>query len=463
MALIQCKECEKEISSEAESCPSCGAPLKPIKKKGGFLNFIKRMVLRIVVILAVLYAGFLYMTSSFEETVSEVKDTIQDTTSKVNKAVQDEKNRLKATEKKKAEEAKLKAVEDQKKAEEEAKLKVKETPPPQTARLTEKEMLTVLKEMFATPPIGTTWSKTNNICLGGSFYEDGPSARFEGWAHVCQARTMKFHHPREDRRPFETLDDGIFNILSAERFNQKFIGTVLWWPIMKPPHRKQITESLDGHTLPLFRSKLEVGYVFSEDRKLRATIQASVEGTAETNLFRNIKAAEDALMKVYSDQEFIAREEREGVLMFEPKKYKNGMRRALFPEDYRHEYHIVTLTFGCKARLFDHQGGDSYMLRQTHSLTVLKGTMKKDSYGTAIDEIGGTANEFSPFNYYMPMADFEFYENDNKNAKTCTLVTLAERVKKSKSFDEEDQRKLSVAIFKIDPKLPGLRSVKGWN
>ena len=80
MALIQCKECEKEISSEAESCPSCGAPLKPIKKKGGFLNFIKRMVLRIVVILAVLYAGFIYMTSSFEETVSEVKDTIQDTT-----------------------------------------------------------------------------------------------------------------------------------------------------------------------------------------------------------------------------------------------------------------------------------------------------------------------------------------------------------------------------------------------
>ena len=125
MALIKCIECEKEISSEAESCPSCGAPLKPIKKKRGFLNFIKRMVLRFVVILAVLYAGLLYMTSSFEETVSEVKDTIQDTTSKVNKAVQDEKNRLKATEKKKAEEAKLKAVEDKKKAEE-AKLKAME-------------------------------------------------------------------------------------------------------------------------------------------------------------------------------------------------------------------------------------------------------------------------------------------------------------------------------------------------
>ena len=36
MALIKCKECEKEISSDAVNCPSCGAPVKPIKKKGSF-------------------------------------------------------------------------------------------------------------------------------------------------------------------------------------------------------------------------------------------------------------------------------------------------------------------------------------------------------------------------------------------------------------------------------------------
>jgi len=44
MALIKCKECEKEISSDAVNCPSCGAPVKPIKKKGGFLNYLKKNV-----------------------------------------------------------------------------------------------------------------------------------------------------------------------------------------------------------------------------------------------------------------------------------------------------------------------------------------------------------------------------------------------------------------------------------
>lgn len=30
MALIKCEECGKEISSEAQSCPNCGNPIKPV-------------------------------------------------------------------------------------------------------------------------------------------------------------------------------------------------------------------------------------------------------------------------------------------------------------------------------------------------------------------------------------------------------------------------------------------------
>ena len=61
------------------------------------------------------------------------------------------------------------------------------------------------------------------------------------------------------------------------------------------------------------------------------------------------------------------------------------------------------------------------------------------------------------------MTDFEFYKNDNKNAKTCTLVTLAQRVIKSTSFDKEDETELDVMIVKLDPKLPRLRSKSDWN
>jgi len=109
MALIKCKECEKEISSEAESCPSCGAPIKPIKKKGGFLNFLKKMVITWLVIVAVFYAGFLYIQNVMEEKRIQAEKT---------KAEDAERAKLKAIEDKKkaVEAAKLKAIEDKKKA-----------------------------------------------------------------------------------------------------------------------------------------------------------------------------------------------------------------------------------------------------------------------------------------------------------------------------------------------------------
>jgi ssDNA-binding Zn-finger/Zn-ribbon topoisomerase 1 len=74
MALIKCKECEKEISSDAVNCPSCGAPVKPIKKKGGFLNYLKKIVITWLVIAAVFYAGFLYIKNSFQEKAAAVKE-----------------------------------------------------------------------------------------------------------------------------------------------------------------------------------------------------------------------------------------------------------------------------------------------------------------------------------------------------------------------------------------------------
>ena len=35
MALIQCQECGKEVSTDAKNCPSCGAKVVPPKKKAG--------------------------------------------------------------------------------------------------------------------------------------------------------------------------------------------------------------------------------------------------------------------------------------------------------------------------------------------------------------------------------------------------------------------------------------------
>lgn len=109
MALIKCKECEKEISSDAVNCPSCGAPVKPIKKKGGFLNFLKKMVITWLVISAVCYAGFLYIQNVMEENRIQAEKT---------KAEDAERAKLKAIEDKKkaVEAAKLRAIEGKKKA-----------------------------------------------------------------------------------------------------------------------------------------------------------------------------------------------------------------------------------------------------------------------------------------------------------------------------------------------------------
>ena len=40
MALVNCKECGVEVSSEAESCPKCGARVKPKSKAGKVILWI---------------------------------------------------------------------------------------------------------------------------------------------------------------------------------------------------------------------------------------------------------------------------------------------------------------------------------------------------------------------------------------------------------------------------------------
>ena len=40
MALIQCKECSKEISDKAKSCPQCGAPTEFAEENSNFIQFI---------------------------------------------------------------------------------------------------------------------------------------------------------------------------------------------------------------------------------------------------------------------------------------------------------------------------------------------------------------------------------------------------------------------------------------
>ena len=57
----------------------------------GFFNFLKKIVITGVVIVAVLYAGFLYIKGSSEEIISEVKDAVQETASEAEKSFQEEK------------------------------------------------------------------------------------------------------------------------------------------------------------------------------------------------------------------------------------------------------------------------------------------------------------------------------------------------------------------------------------
>ena len=69
MALIKCDECGKEISSKAEKCPFCGAPVvsdvDSIKKVGGsVVRIIALFVFLIFLFLGLIGAGLGYYVIS---------------------------------------------------------------------------------------------------------------------------------------------------------------------------------------------------------------------------------------------------------------------------------------------------------------------------------------------------------------------------------------------------------------
>ena len=62
MALIKCTECGKEISSKANTCPHCGAPLVKEKKKGSCLTKILGIF--------ILFIGLIFMIGALSNMVS---------------------------------------------------------------------------------------------------------------------------------------------------------------------------------------------------------------------------------------------------------------------------------------------------------------------------------------------------------------------------------------------------------
>lgn len=73
MPLIKCPSCEKEISSEAKDCPSCGHPIKKQKKSGRF-GCTGIVLIALVILMGLGYLG------------SQLEDSDSGTTSKSTKA-----------------------------------------------------------------------------------------------------------------------------------------------------------------------------------------------------------------------------------------------------------------------------------------------------------------------------------------------------------------------------------------
>lgn len=69
MALINCKECGKEISSKSKTCPNCGCPIK----KKSFFKLISTIVVTVVIVFILLIIlGFLVSSTENEQNYSNV-------------------------------------------------------------------------------------------------------------------------------------------------------------------------------------------------------------------------------------------------------------------------------------------------------------------------------------------------------------------------------------------------------
>jgi hypothetical protein len=58
MPLINCSECKKEVSTKAENCPNCGAPLKRGSLMNNYLGFGSLISLMIILLgLILIFTG----------------------------------------------------------------------------------------------------------------------------------------------------------------------------------------------------------------------------------------------------------------------------------------------------------------------------------------------------------------------------------------------------------------------
>lgn len=86
MALIKCKECGKEVSSEAPTCPGCGTPIKlrPRPKQRSVFVIVVQVLISlfiIFVILPILFCGGLYKLGDYrvKQRVAEQKQKQDET------------------------------------------------------------------------------------------------------------------------------------------------------------------------------------------------------------------------------------------------------------------------------------------------------------------------------------------------------------------------------------------------
>jgi len=208
MALIKCKECEKEISSDAVNCPSCGAPVKPIKKKGGFLNFLKKMVITWLVIAAVFYAGFLYVKGAVQEKVEADK----------------------------AEKAQVKAEKVQAKAQ--AKAKEEEENKKKLEALARYKKLPI-KEKFATPEIGMAAEVADSF----DYKEVKAGYGFRGWEIIYwynPNRSIDTYKDNDEKAKIKAVQ------ISNVEWEMDLTRSIVYTNLIDPNPRTQAAKAEEG-------------------------------------------------------------------------------------------------------------------------------------------------------------------------------------------------------------------------
>lgn len=65
--LIECKECKKQVSDKAATCPNCGYPIKPFKNqvKSSEGLFLKSMNFGCLLFIIFIILGFIILIKSF--------------------------------------------------------------------------------------------------------------------------------------------------------------------------------------------------------------------------------------------------------------------------------------------------------------------------------------------------------------------------------------------------------------